>query len=181
MRLEVYSIGGIRNIPVHVLYSHLRIGLGLLFLLIAGVTTVSKRYQTDNDHDLFHINILVSKLRIYNQWYNYYRIKTVDQDDKISYSSIVKVLISNRHQEIIIYPNPVIGHVISVQLHDMPAGKYSMMLLNNQGQKLVDEVLEHSGGSRTALITFDESLPHGIYQLQVIKPDHKRITTKLIR
>ena len=83
-------------------------------------------------------------------------------------------------QEITIYPNPVIDGVISIQLNNMPEGKYAVKLLNNLGQKVLDKIIQHAEGSSTELITIDKSMPHGIYQLQIIKPGNEMITNKLL-
>ena len=112
--------------------------------------------------------------------YNYYRIKSVDQNGRTEYTNVVKVLMGNGKQEITIYPNPVIDGVISIQLNNMPAGKYAVKLLNNQGQKVLDKIIQHTEGSSTELITIDKSMPHGIYQLQIIKPDGELETNELI-
>jgi hypothetical protein len=115
------------------------------------------------------------------QGYNYYRIKSIDLNGRIEYTAVVKVLIGKGSQGIIIYPNPVIDGVISIQLNNMPGGKYAVKLLNNLGQKVFDKIINHTQGSSTELITIDKNMPHGVYQLEIIKPDSEIITNKLIR
>ena len=112
--------------------------------------------------------------------YNYYRIKSIDLNNRIEYTNAVKVWIGKGKQEITVFPNPVIDAEISIQLNNMPAGKYVVNLVNNQGQKVKGKIIQHKGGSSTEMIPVDKSMPHGIYQLQVIKPDNEMVTNKLI-
>jgi hypothetical protein len=112
--------------------------------------------------------------------YNYYRIKTVNLNGRTGYSNVVKVFNGKGKQEVTIYPNPVPDAVISIQLNNMPEGNYGIKLLNNHGQKVLDKIIQHSEGSSTELIAIDKNIPHGIYQLQIIKPDNVVITKKLM-
>jgi Secretion system C-terminal sorting domain len=112
--------------------------------------------------------------------YNYYRIKSIDLNGRTEYTGVVKVFIGKGKQEIIIYPNPVIDGAITIQLNNMPAGKYAVKLLNNLGQKLLDKIIQHAEGSSSELITVDKNMPHGIYQLEITEPNKEMITNKLL-
>ena len=103
--------------------------------------------------------------------FNYYRIKCIGENGEISYSTIVKVNVSQLMQKIAIYPNRITDGIIHLQLINQPKGTYGIRLLNNLGQLIVKKQIEHAGGSSTELIEWDYSLAHGIYQLEVIKPD----------
>ncbi|MEO8110252.1 MAG: immunoglobulin domain-containing protein, partial [Ginsengibacter sp.] len=56
--------------------------------------------------------------------YNYYRIKSIDINGKTAYSKVVKVLIETikGSPSILVYPNPVTGKIISMQLNNIKTG-----------------------------------------------------------
>ena len=103
--------------------------------------------------------------------YNYYRVKSVDVNGKLSYTNVVKVLMGSMKQDITIYPNPITDGMIHLQLMNMPEGKYNIRLLNKLGQLIVQKQITHAGGNATELIKWDYNLAHGMYQLEVTKPD----------
>ena len=103
--------------------------------------------------------------------YNYYRVKSVDANGKTSYTNVVKVLIGTLKQDITIYPNPITDGMIHLQLVNEPEGKYKIRLLNKLGQLIVQKQITHAGGNATELIKWDYNLAHGMYQLEVTRPD----------
>ena len=112
--------------------------------------------------------------------YNYYRIKSLDINGEVRYTEVVKVFIGKSKKEITVYPNPIINNTINLQLVNQPAGGYKLRLLNNLGQQVFESSIQHAEGSSTELIAVDKSMPHGIYQLQIVQPGNKMISTKLI-
>ena len=103
--------------------------------------------------------------------YNYYRVKSVDANGKISYTNVVKVLIGTLKHDITIYPNPITDGMIHLQLVNEPEGKYKIRLLNKLGQLIVQKQITHAGGNATELIKWDYNLAHGMYQLEITRPD----------
>jgi hypothetical protein len=103
--------------------------------------------------------------------YNYYRIKSTDLNGKTVTTSVVKVLMGSTSPAISVYPNPVSNGIINLQLDNQPAGKYGIRLLNKSGQVIFQRQVEHAEGSSTETIAIDKYTPHGIYQLEVTKPD----------
>ena len=103
--------------------------------------------------------------------YNYYRIRSVDLNGKVSYTEIVKVFMGKMVSEITIYPNPVTNGKINLQLTNQPAGIYGIRLLNPLGQVIVSKSVTHAEGSSSQSIPWDYNLAHGVYQLEVTKPD----------
>jgi hypothetical protein len=104
---------------------------------------------------------------------NYYRIRMEDESGKISYSDVVKVSIPLGKPSIGIYPNPITDGIIHLQLVNQPKGRYGLRLLNPLGQTIIAKQVEHAGGNATENIKWDYNLAHGVYQLQVLKPDGK--------
>jgi hypothetical protein len=103
--------------------------------------------------------------------YNYYRVKCVAADGSVSYTKIVNVLFGNTQGEILIYPNPVRDGLIHLQMESQPAGRYDIRLLNSLGQVIIDKQIDHAAGSNTEFIKWNYYLAHGLYKLQVTRPD----------
>jgi hypothetical protein len=101
---------------------------------------------------------------------NYYRIRSIDNDGKISYSDIMKVYVAKSNQSISIYPNPATGNHLNVQLVNQEPGLYEMRLLNSFGQNFMTKSFQYSGGTNTQNIKPAQSIPKGIYQLEIKTP-----------
>ena len=122
-----------------------------------GNGTGSASYQVTDDHPV--------------TGYNYYRIRSNSGDGKISLTQVVKALMGTLKQDIAIYPNPITDGMIHLQFMNEPAGKYGIRLLNKLGQVILRKEVTRMDGSSTELIQWDYNLAHGMYQLEVTKPD----------
>jgi hypothetical protein len=111
--------------------------------------------------------------------YNYYRIKSVDDNGKTAYSNVVKVMTGDIQQEITVYPNPVKNGVINLHFNNQPAGNYIIRLLDKSGQVLASKEINHDEGSSTETVSLNKYIPHGIYQLEIATPDYNIKTIKL--
>ena len=112
--------------------------------------------------------------------YNYYRIKSVDLNGTTAITNIVKVLMGEIGQEITVYPNPVINGKINLVLNNQPAGKYNIRIFNKAGQVIKECLIQHSQGNSTEAIQLDNYIPHGIYHLEVNKPDGTQTNIKVV-
>ncbi len=111
--------------------------------------------------------------------YNYYRIRSVDINGKISYTQVVKVFMGKASGEISIFPNPIVNGVVNLQLVNQPAGIYGVRLLNPLGQVMLTRQVTHTEGSSTETIKWDNNYAHGIYQLEVSQPSGDVKTIKV--
>ena len=111
---------------------------------------------------------------------NYYRIKIIGQSGEIKYSLVVKVNIGKATGGISIYPNPVTGNSVGLQMNNMSAGIYRVSLTNTTGQRLVSKTISHRGGSTAEIFELPGSLSQGIYQLSVTG-DGTYITEQVIK
>ena len=131
-------------------------------------TTLAVKAATANGgHSAIYVTADVNPL----EGYNYYRVKSVDINGKTAYTNVVKVLMGSIKQDITIYPNPITDGMIHLQLMNQPEGKYGIRLLNKLGQVIVSKQINHTEGSSTEIIKWDYNLAHGMYQLEVTKPD----------
>jgi hypothetical protein len=99
---------------------------------------------------------------------NSYRVKAVETTGKTVYSTLVRINLGAA-PALVLYPNPVTGGELSLQMTKLPAGKYHLQIINTAGQVIREKSFVHPGGALT------ESLPvngwaSGVYQLQLVGP-----------
>ena len=111
---------------------------------------------------------------------NYYRIKAIEISGTAKYTEIVKVVLGKNGTGITVSPNPVRGNLVNIQFNNQQSGRYSIRLVNNAGQEIYKNVLQHAGGSASQSINIPSAVTRGIYQLQVIAPDNSKQVQKLI-
>jgi len=112
---------------------------------------------------------------------DFYRVVSVGVSGDVKYSSTVKVLMGSSLQPgIAIYPNPVTGGRIGLQLTNLPAGNYGVRLLSIIGQELYRNTVNHPGGTSQQTLNAPTGLAQGIYKLEVLTPDNNTYTQKLI-
>ncbi len=111
--------------------------------------------------------------------YNYYRIRSVDNNGQVKYTEVVKVQIGGK-AGISISPNPVQGNFVNILINQSLAGKYGIRLTNIAGQAVYNREVTHNGGSSSQSFVLPSALSNGVYQLEVIAPDNTRQVEKLI-
>jgi hypothetical protein len=77
-------------------------------------------------------------------------------------------LIVNSSASINVYPNPVKGNNINVQLNNQPKGTYTVQIFGTSGQQIFNKVVEHPGGSFNHSLQLGVGVSKGVYQLQVV-------------
>lgn len=102
---------------------------------------------------------------------NYYRIKYEDQNGSVKYSEVAQVEIPVKAPSIAIYPNPIVDGVINLNLVNQPAGKYGLRILNSLGQVIYAKQITRMDGDSIEKISWDYNIAHGMYKLEVTKPD----------
>lgn len=99
---------------------------------------------------------------------NFYRIKAIDKDGKATYSGILSVNIAGSNSYIIVYPNPVRNKQVNLQLNNVPAGKYQVIIYNYLGQQITTKYLQHNGGSAIQNIALPGGTKAGMYVVKVL-------------
>ncbi|MDP4285212.1 MAG: T9SS type A sorting domain-containing protein [Bacteroidota bacterium] len=112
--------------------------------------------------------------------YNYYRIRSVDINQKTALTQIVKVNIDNVAKEISIFPNPVVNGVINLHLINQASGNYKVRILNQLGQVVQAQDINHSEGSSTSNFKLTSDVAHGIYQAAITSPGGEVKVVKFI-
>jgi autotransporter-associated beta strand protein len=106
---------------------------------------------------------------------NYYRVKAVDIDGKLTYSKIIRLdNNSAAENDIRVYPNPSRGE-LNLGLN-IRAGNYQIRLINAVGQTVYQQPLTHEGGSRSMQLGLPK-LSSGVYQVEVRGGVQKHVRT----
>lgn len=99
---------------------------------------------------------------------NYYRIKGTLVNSNIKYSAIVRVEMSDKGiKSITVYPNPVKGNTIGLQMNNLEAGIYTAKLYNAGGQEIWSNSIKHNGNNGSITLQLKNALAAGSYQLQL--------------
>lgn len=96
----------------------------------------------------------------------FYRIKATETSGKIIFSNIVRINTGKSITDLVLYPNPVKGTELGIQISNLPAGKYTIKVFSAQGQELSSRAFSHNGGALTETISVS-NLKTGIYNVQI--------------
>lgn len=96
---------------------------------------------------------------------NYYRVKSVEPNGSIKYSSIVKLKIGTIKQSLSISPNPVQNKTINLQLNGLEKSEYSVALIDANGRLVYTRSLGLIDGNCSTSLQLNESMQTGIYNL----------------
>jgi len=103
-----------------------------------------------------------------------YRVKGVTATGVTDYTEEVRVKITARKAGMYVYPNPVSGQSIGLQMAQHPAGMYQVRLLSADGNVVLRKQLVHDAGTATEQVQYPAGLPAGTYRLEVTGPDKRR-------
>ena len=111
----------------------------------------------------------------------YYRIKTYQYDAGYFNSNIVMLETDNKLDFVSVYPNPVTGNSLNVQMNQLEKGNYRVSIINNEGKVLFAQTINHNGSSATQQIQFNRNFTNGVYRLQLVNgTTNKQYSTKII-
>ena len=110
---------------------------------------------------------------------NYYRLRMQDVDHKHKYSPIVKIH-RNADKGISVYPNPVTGNTIMLQMYGQSKGVHTITLYNNNAEKLMTCSIIHTGNDAVRSVALDNNLPNGVYYLELSDHGKNRQTLKIL-
>ncbi len=112
--------------------------------------------------------------------YNYYRIQSTGKGGEVKKSEVLKVLNDKETSRINVYPNPVTDNTIHLQIANMAAGLYEIRLLNNFGQPVLQQKVQHAGGNFIQSIRQNHAIVKGVYQLEIITPAGTKLSEKVV-
>jgi len=105
---------------------------------------------------------------------NYYRIKAVSQLGTVSYSNVAVVNEGSAGTKYALYPNPLKGITLNVQLANVATGKYVVSIYNALGEKVNEQTFSHSGGSASHALVISNTLAGGIYSVVIREEASKK-------
>ncbi|MBL0268581.1 MAG: T9SS type A sorting domain-containing protein [Chitinophagaceae bacterium] len=110
----------------------------------------------------------------------YYRIRTVDQDGKVSYSNIIALRVGGTVKGFNVYPNPFVGD-LRIELDAAKAGAVTIRISNAAGQMVYNRSSLVQKGNNVLVIASELSaLQRGTYFIELISEDGKQ-SQKLIK
>ena len=111
---------------------------------------------------------------------NFYRVKSLNFDRSVSYSSIVKITMNSTKPLVSIYPDPVTSEKVTLELMNLPAGKYNLRLVNNIGQIVFIAQVDHQNGHTTHILNLG-AIAKGNYHLSIFNPGSKTFDVKFTK
>jgi hypothetical protein len=90
---------------------------------------------------------------------------------KTEYSEVIKIKGGIKEiNKISLFPNPATGSNMNLKLENQPSGKYQVRIFNSNSQAILEQSFDFNGGNGIQKLTNHQSIIHGVYHLQVIKP-----------
>jgi hypothetical protein len=111
---------------------------------------------------------------------NYYRIKTTDISGTAKYSAVLKTTFGKLTAGITVLSTLSLDNKIDIRLDNQEKGVYRVILTNVLGQKIINPGFEQIENNGTQTI-ITPSMIKGTYILEIIKPDGKTITEKIVK
>jgi len=98
--------------------------------------------------------------------HSFYRIKGVENDGKVVYSLILKITIDGP-KAFAVFPNPLAGRQLTWSA-SLPQGRYGLRITGSNGQVLVQQQFDYSGGHTSQVLTLPAGLKPGVYTLHLV-------------
>lgn len=102
---------------------------------------------------------------------NFYRIKISSLKDSVQYGEVVSSYIDHVTEGGSVFPNPVKGNHIKLNMVDEPEGRYTINLNSLFGLKLLSKSFEYRGGKQVEQLQINRSMIKGIYHLHIAGPN----------
>jgi hypothetical protein len=103
---------------------------------------------------------------------NYYRLKSIDNDGRFTYSTIVKVSFQNNSPVFTISPNPSNSNNITIQFNNQPLGQYTIAVINSTGQTLYTQKVNHTGNFTSNSINLPTTIKNGTYEVKIVSSNN---------
>ncbi len=97
----------------------------------------------------------------------YYRVRYYNTEAQYGLTNIVLIEPTDKKSTISVYPNPVSGNTINVQMNQLDPGNYQLAILDNHGRVLFTQQIMHQNNSSTIPVTFNRNFTNGLYRLKL--------------
>lgn len=98
---------------------------------------------------------------------NFYRIRSIDRDGKIQYSTVIKVADPGTQQGVSIYPNPLVDKKCSIAFANQPAGEYKIQVTNIVGQVIYSSKINVNADNFVQALALDKNTAPGNYTVTI--------------
>lgn len=103
---------------------------------------------------------------------NFYRVKVWEKDGATSYTNTVKINFSaNNPDGFRVYPNPVLNKHFTLDMNNLTAGNYTLILTAINGQRVFEKAIQYSGGRQSLGFDLPRSIAAGTYNLLLMSGD----------
>ncbi len=110
---------------------------------------------------------------------NYYRLKIVEKNGVYKFSNTIRLSQNIQKAKILIYPNPVVGSMLSLQLTNIDKGNYDVRIISSDGRNMQSQKLEHTGGNAVYSLPINATVTKGNYRL-VLTSGNKALSSQAI-
>jgi hypothetical protein len=110
---------------------------------------------------------------------SFYRLKMIDIGHVYKYSPIVRIDMNNR-KNIAVYPNPVTGNTIMLQMYGQPRGEYTLSLFHTKGDQLLSRSIVHDGKDAVRSVSLNKNFPSGFYFLHISNASGNNVVLKIM-
>ncbi len=111
---------------------------------------------------------------------NFYRISALNKDGKTELSPVVKISLNKGGKGISIYPNPVVkNRSLNLQFQNLSKGTYTVNIFNQQGQRVLNEIIVHRGGNSVQPVLLPK-IAAGLYSVEVRNLDTKYVKSIMV-
>lgn len=110
----------------------------------------------------------------------YYRVKTVGKTGAVVYSNSINIKVINRKNGFYVFPNPVKGPLLQLQMNSVDMGTYQATLLNLDGKQMLTAVIRYTGGMQTSKISLPAHTAPGTYLLEITGADGNTTSLKVL-
>jgi hypothetical protein len=110
----------------------------------------------------------------------FYRIRSSNGAGFIKTSRVMRVNASQDAPAWSVYPNPVTGQQIALQLDQVPTGSYDISVVDASGRKILSKRIDHAGGSAQHVIQLGGRPLKGTHFIRVRAKDEQSFTIKII-
>ena len=69
------------------------------------------------------------------------------------------------------YPNPLEGNVVTLQLGGIAEGKYEIQLFSSTGQQMMSSSIVKQGAVQTQTLSLPKNMSAGVYRLSIRAED----------
>lgn len=113
--------------------------------------------------------------------YNYYKIKVFDKDGQFSESAILPLKFDLQSTGLILFPNPTVNREFNITLFLAKAEQVTVKIVSLDGRVLQNETVSWAQGKTTKTIALNQSIPAGIYLININSPglnEHLKLLVK---